>query len=320
MFKFKDYHIIVVPKDRAKTKSFKVSGFSLKVLMISVILSIPLFLVSVLSTVHYQNKLVALKRKTFENQKLLQSKKQLVVRLKKIEKSLTLIDDTILNLGKVMDIDPQSLKTGLGPITDVDTYLMSEDGSSDLVKYLEHPDETLDEWVDKNGDLTVGKFSKRISNLKGQSKALNKKLEQIYQHNKDKIRFVTSMPTGMPVDGWVTSEFGMRKHPIRRSYKMHYGIDVASPYGTKVVAPADGLVIYTGRSGGHGNIVIVDHGYGVTSLYAHLSEINTTVGTKVKHGDLLAKVGSTGASTGPHLHYEVRVDGIPTDPMAYVMK
>ncbi|HEU5299041.1 MAG TPA: peptidoglycan DD-metalloendopeptidase family protein [bacterium] len=117
-----------------------------------------------------------------------------------------------------------------------------------------------------------------------------------------------------PARGVFTSGFGIRRHPIFRVRRMHTGQDIAAPYGTAVQAASDGRVIYTGWFGGYGKIVVIDHGDGISTLYAHLSRILTRRGAAVRRGQVVGRVGSTGYSTGPHVHFEVRVNGRPIDP------
>jgi murein DD-endopeptidase MepM/ murein hydrolase activator NlpD len=117
-----------------------------------------------------------------------------------------------------------------------------------------------------------------------------------------------------PARGGFTSRFGLRRHPIFGIRRMHTGVDIGAPRGAPVQAAAEGRVIYTGWFGGYGKIVVIDHGGGISTLYAHLSQILTREGSVVRRGQLIARVGSTGYSTGPHLHFEVRINGRPIDP------
>ncbi|MCR4426592.1 MAG: peptidoglycan DD-metalloendopeptidase family protein [Firmicutes bacterium] len=123
-----------------------------------------------------------------------------------------------------------------------------------------------------------------------------------------------------PTEGRVTSAFGWRTHPIFGDRRFHSGIDIAARTGTPVVAAADGYVLYSGWISGYGNTVILDHGGGLSTLYGHASSLAVSAGKAVLQGDLIARVGSTGFSTGPHLHFEVRDGGTPKDPMDWLPK
>lgn len=118
-----------------------------------------------------------------------------------------------------------------------------------------------------------------------------------------------------PVSGPILSGFGYRNHPIFGKRKMHTGVDIAAPEGTTIHAAGDGKVVEAGWMGGYGNAVIIDHGKGRATLYGHCSELDCKVGDVVKEGDKIAEVGSTGYSTGPHCHFEVRIKGEPVDPL-----
>lgn len=117
------------------------------------------------------------------------------------------------------------------------------------------------------------------------------------------------------VPGRVSSEFGMRHHPITGVDKMHNGVDVAAPAGTPIRSAASGVVSFAGNRGGYGLLVIVDHGDGVETRYAHQQQLDVRAGDRVEAGQVLGAVGATGLATGPHLHFEVRRDGNPVDPV-----
>ena len=123
-----------------------------------------------------------------------------------------------------------------------------------------------------------------------------------------------------PVPGYtrITSPFGMRVHPVTGIYKLHTGTDIGAPIGANFIAANDGVVIKAGFNKAYGNMVIIDHGGGVSTLYAHGSEILVTVGQQVKKGDPVLKVGMTGYATGPHAHFEVRVNGEYVQPLNFV--
>ena len=134
--------------------------------------------------------------------------------------------------------------------------------------------------------------------------------------DQDKVRFF-HMPAVKPMTGFNTRNFGMRLHPILGIYKPHEGLDIISDQGTAVFVTADGTVQFTGRESGLGLAVMVNHGYSVKTIYGHLSKILVREGQQVKRGDLIARSGNTGLSTGPHLHYEVRVNGVAQNPIDY---
>lgn len=118
---------------------------------------------------------------------------------------------------------------------------------------------------------------------------------------------------------YITSGYGSRLHPIQGVYRYHDGIDIGNAgFGAPVISAADGVVTYAGNMGGYGNCVMVNHGNGIVTLYAHGQDITTTLGTVVKQGDIIMTVGSTGNSTGPHLHFEVRKNGVAVDPIPYL--
>ena len=117
-----------------------------------------------------------------------------------------------------------------------------------------------------------------------------------------------------PASGPITDPFGMRMHPITHQWKMHTGMDIGAPMGSTIVAAAGGRIIYAGWEGGYGNTIIIDHGGQTSTLYGHCSQLFVSEGQDVQRGQAIGAVGSTGESTGPHLHFEIRINGVPVDP------
>lgn len=132
---------------------------------------------------------------------------------------------------------------------------------------------------------------------------------------------LASTPSVWPVPGAtdITSGFGMRNHPITGEYAMHWGIDIPAAEGTPVVATADGIVAFSGERSTFGKVMVLEHGYGYTTFYGHCSVLEKRVGDRVKRGDVIARVGSSGRSTFNHLHYEIRVDGAAQDPLQFIL-
>jgi|SRR5687767_677585 len=129
-----------------------------------------------------------------------------------------------------------------------------------------------------------------------------------------------SVPSIMPTAGWLTSQFTRtRNHPLLHVSRPHEGIDVAAPAGAPIIAPASGTVTKVSRENGYGNVLEIDHGNGIVTLYAHCSRIDVRQGQRVTRGQRIAAVGSTGLSTGPHLHYEIHINGKVVDPLKYVL-
>jgi murein DD-endopeptidase MepM/ murein hydrolase activator NlpD len=143
-----------------------------------------------------------------------------------------------------------------------------------------------------------------------------RQLKDVFDKNQVKL---ASTPSGWPVRGYITDGFGLRSNPFGGGgTENHPGLDISAPFGTAINATADGIVIFSGVHGGYGNVVVVDHGYGVTTRYAHMSRLDVKVGDPVTRGKQLGAVGSTGRSTAPHCHYEVRLQDRPVNPMSYI--
>jgi murein DD-endopeptidase MepM/ murein hydrolase activator NlpD len=188
-----------------------------------------------------------------------------------------------------------------------------EDMSKELARKakMEHSPET-DELVGIGGPETVVALDKAADHLEREVRHINDRLHS-------NILRLASIPRGLPVNGYVTDGFGMRRNPFNgEGREVHEGLDIAVDFGTPVTTTADGLVIYAAPHAGYGNLVIVYHSNGITSRYGHLSRISVEAGQRVKRGDQIGNVGSTGRSTGPHVHYEIRENDQAVDPLRYV--
>jgi murein DD-endopeptidase MepM/ murein hydrolase activator NlpD len=133
-----------------------------------------------------------------------------------------------------------------------------------------------------------------------------------------KVQNASFIPSLWPVMGRITSRFGERLDPFGGEGEFHRGLDIASHYGDDVRAAADGVVVWVGNREGYGRVVIIDHGFGITTWYAHLSAYDTQEGMRVHRGDVIAQEGDSGRATAPHLHFEVRINNAPVDPWRYL--
>jgi murein DD-endopeptidase MepM/ murein hydrolase activator NlpD len=161
-------------------------------------------------------------------------------------------------------------------------------------------------------------MSNELTQLKGAANRQEASLQVLIEYFEDKRSLFASTPSIWPVRGWVTSRYGSRISPFSGIQKFHEGIDIAAQTGTPVTASADGLVVKAGFGTGYGNMVEISHGYGIKTLYAHNSRLNVKAGQRVRRGDVIAYAGDSGSSTGPHLHYEVRVNNLPVNPGKYL--
>jgi len=158
-----------------------------------------------------------------------------------------------------------------------------------------------------------------VSDIEHTTAALENELRHIKDvFDRTQVK-LSSTPSGWPVRGYITDGFGSRRNPFGGGgYENHAGLDIATNHGTAIEATADGIVIFAGMHGGYGNVVVVDHGYGVTTRYGHMSKIEVQVGQHVTRGKMIGAVGSTGRSTAPHCHYEVRLHDRPVNPLNYI--
>lgn len=160
---------------------------------------------------------------------------------------------------------------------------------------------------------------KSLDNLKSRSQNLTTQLQSIEERFDERLRWISATPSIAPVKGFISSGYGYRRDPMTGKRAPHWAIDISTAPGNPVRATADAIVLKSGRIGNLGNAVYLSHGYGVTTRYGHLSRITVVPGQKISRGDLIGSVGSSGRATGYHLHYEVRVDGKPANPLSYIL-
>lgn len=189
-----------------------------------------------------------------------------------------------------------------------------EDMSQNLAREMRN--EATEEGVDvgqggPDSRDNMPEFEKRTEELE-------REIRQMADLYRDEQLKLSSVPAGWPVNGFLTDGFGIRNNPFGGGgVEGHEGQDIAAAFGAPVKATADGLVVYAASRSGYGNIVVIYHGDGISTRFGHLSQIEVQAGQRVRRGDEIGKVGSTGRSTGPHCHYEVRLNNQPVDPMQY---
>lgn len=194
-------------------------------------------------------------------------------------------------------------------------------------KFNEMTDKYINSKVSRGGDRTENGFTEDLSELRELLSKMSEfstgsttNMDSLKETEGKLSKYMDAMPTLWPVSGRVTSKFGDRQDPLLYGTAFHAGYDIAAQYYEPVKASGSGEVTFAQYSGNYGNCVIIDHGYGIASVYGHNSSILVKVGQKVSKGDIIAKAGSTGRSTGPHVHFEVRVDDKPVDPSGFLTK
>lgn len=194
-----------------------------------------------------------------------------------------------------------------------------EEKSADDNLLLQNQNEVTRTIAGRGGGNTVlDRVHFNISLLQQSIPEKTEQLSQLKDELEEYHKKQACTPSIWPTRGKVSSPFGQRKSPFTGRKEMHYGLDIAAPRGTPVYAAADGKVLEATYRRGTGNVILIDHGYSYKTLYAHLSRFGVTRGDKVQKGQVIGYVGNTGLSTGPHLHYEVRVKGVAVNPVKFL--
>ena len=166
--------------------------------------------------------------------------------------------------------------------------------------------------------LRSSNLQERVDLLKDRTADMESHLSLLEQVAQQRANVLLHTPSIWPIKGAITSHYGNRADPFNGEAELHLGLDISALYNAQIHAPAEGVVIYSERKAAYGNLLIIDHGNGLTTRYGHLSRSLVTIGQRVKRGDVIALVGTTGRSTAPHLHYEVRKNDRPVNPRTYL--
>jgi len=173
---------------------------------------------------------------------------------------------------------------------------------------------------DAGAPVDAAALADDVARLDQDADAQETSLRVLVAYVQDQHAMLASAPAIWPARGWITSEHGFRLDPYTSDRTLHAGMDIANAEGTPVVAPADGVVVYASPERDYGNVIVLDHGSGIKTRYAHLSEFAVKAGTRVRRGEPIGAMGNTGRSTGTHLHYEVRINGIPENPRKFILE
>lgn len=281
--------IIFVPHARAKFRKLKVShrllGIASFMLGTSLVLSL-FFSIQYFTSISQSHELNRLQK---ENGELQLANEQFSKSVEDLQTELRSVEERTRKLAIVAGINPQEMQSpgGVGGIS---------------------------------SDTPIGNpYQDEIDRMSFRSRRLNTELGVFERHLMERDRFWSSTPSIAPVRGLLTDGFGGRSDPFTGRPSDHGGVDISTSHGRPVIAPADGVVAKAEWASGYGRVIYLSHGYGYSSRYGHLSKISVEPGEKVKRGEIIGYVGSTGRSTGPHLHYEVRVNGRPVNPLEYVL-
>ena len=309
------YTIVVVPDGKASTKRFSLSYRVVGLLKLMLGLTLIVGGYGLADYVHMRTLRQAYLQALQDDRALKGEARILMTSLDEVRSSLRKVKEYSAKLAEITNLQTQSLtkRTGLSQIT----------GQTSAVTGTITPQQNdAISSVPGNVDLDKLVFKPVFSRLDSITMTSQRgvfELQQIISRLSQQKTLLSSIPSLSPVDGWVTSGFGARTSPFTGEPAIHKGIDVAAPVGTPIYAPADGVVVFAGQRHGFGNFVMIAHGYGVVTGYGHNAQNLVSPGQVIHRGDQIATVGQSGRATGPHLHYEVAVNGQVIDPKKFIL-
>ncbi len=294
---------IVLPSDSSKSKKIKVSQnlFRAGSVAFAVFLVICAYVVVDYGTMKLQVRDHGELRKENTSQKI------------ELQALSSRVNDVETRMAKLKTFDKKlrilaNIET---PVETVDQGLTGMGGPA--------PDQAFFLSVEEKKKILIENMRSDISSLEGETRLQERSFTELQEHLLSQSSILASTPSIMPARGWVTSTFGKRKDPFTGRKHKHKGVDVANRIGTPILAPADGIITRVARLPQFGKMVEINHGYGTKTRYGHLSKINVKVGQKIKRGEKIAAMGNTGRSTGPHVHYEIVVNGVHVNPYKYIV-
>ncbi len=310
--KKKHIAFLYIPEDESSVKTLRITTWVPK-LVATVLVCIIIYAVSY--TVAYNNLKMKYEISLTEIDNITNINAAQKIEIKNLEKNAEKIQEQLdENIATLEEVKAAvGLKSKKTSTDDAKEKVVD----SQNISYVNQSLPILDEnSIDYSGHLKVLQTS--FISLSKSALSQKSEIDESIKSIKSRINLLRATPSGLPVKGRIGPGYGYRKNPFTgRGSEFHKGVDIGAKTGTPVVATADGIVTFTGWNGGYGNMVIISHGYGFITSYSHNSEIVVKIGDKVKRGQVISKVGSTGRSTAPHVHYEIKVNGKNVDPARY---
>lgn len=308
--------IVLIPENARRSKELKVSHWVIKAFVGGSVVASMMFGYLIYDYSQLRNLRNSYQKIATENQGLRGEAQLLLSNLEELKRSLKRVQDYSEKLGELTQLKVKrfSTHTGIGPLSPQEFKKARQEIQEREPEEEQHIPLGID--LDRLMFRTVFENMKNLGNHANQN-AL--RLQKLLSTLSQQRSLLASIPSVAPVDGWVTSGFGSRESPFTGEHDVHMGLDIAAPSGSPIYAPADGVVIFSGPKDGYGNFVMIAHGYGVISRYGHTAENLVQAGQKVARGDQIATVGMTGRTTGPHLHYEILLNGAAVDPGRFIL-
>lgn len=307
------FSILVVPRNRSNVRRFEFSRRSLHLFAAAAAAFSVAVVAGAISLIHNYSVVRTTEGVRVQAADFMREKAALLGRLSELESAIARTERFAAKIESAVGKKDEGL-SGRGPVDEVENL-----PAIDKAKGQDSPLLGSSSWKSPFSKSLSAGLNLSIDELSDRNDKVEERVHSVFALKQDKAFFWASLPSTWPAHGWVTSEFGARRGWGGRG-RLHEGVDIAGPVGTPIGAPGNGVVTYTGYYHGYGQMITIDHGYGISTLYAHCSAVYVKEGQRVKRGMLIAAVGNTGSSTGPHLHYEVHVDGVPVNPMLYIMR